>query len=173
VNGVAGTAVTVPNLYTADGTLSGNRTVAAGASTLTFSSSATNGFSVGGTTFSVDAANNRVGIGTAAPGSKLEVNGAATNTTAYNAGSSTTIDFTQSNLAYTTASAGAFTLSGLKDGGTYTLAVQGTTSGTATFTQSGMTFKSTNNIATTSGYQTVYTFIVMGTTVYYWMNSGF
>jgi hypothetical protein len=114
-----------------------------------------------------------VGIGTATPTSKLEVKGAATNTTAYSAGSSTTIDFTQSNLAYTTASAGSFTLTGLKDGGTYTLAVRGTTTGTASFTQSGMTFKSTNNAATTSGYQTVYTFIVMGTTVYYWMNSGF
>ena len=114
-----------------------------------------------------------VGTGATTLGGSLSVGGAASNDVAYNAGSATTIDFTQSNLAYTTASAGAFTLSGLKDGGTYTLAVQGTTTGTASFTQSGMTFKSTNNGATTSGYQTVYTFIVMGTTVYFWMNSGF
>ncbi len=114
-----------------------------------------------------------VGTGATTLGGSLTVGGAASNYDAYNAGSGTTIDFTQSNLAYTTASAGAFTLSGLKDGGTYTLAVQGTTSGTATFTQSGMTFKSTNNAATTSGNQTIYTFIVMGTTVYFWMNSGF
>lgn len=123
--------------------------------------------------FYFDATNHRLGIGTTSPGSKLEVNGAATNKVAYSAGSGTSIDFTLSNLAYTTASPGAFTLTGLKDGGTYTLAVQGTTSGTASFTQSGLTFLSVNNNATTSGKQTLYTFIVMGTTVYFYMNPGF
>jgi hypothetical protein len=123
--------------------------------------------------FYFDATNHRLGIGTTSPGSKLEVNGAATNKVAYSAGSGTSIDFTLSNLAYTTANPGAFTLTGLKDGGTYTLAVRGTTSGTASFTQSGLTFLSVNNAATTSGKQTLYTFIVMGTTVYFYMNSGF
>lgn len=56
-------------------------TVTQAANTLAFTSTATNGFSVDGTTFSVDAANDRVGIGTAAPGVKLEVNsGGGTNT---------------------------------------------------------------------------------------------
>jgi hypothetical protein len=103
----------------------------------------------------------------------LEVNGAATNTNAYNAATSSTIDFTKSNLAYTTNSPASFTLSGIKDGGTYTLAVQGTTSGTSTFSTSGFTFMSVNNGPTTSGKQTLYTFIVMGTTVYYFMAAGF
>ena len=67
VNGVASTSVNVPNLYTANGTLTANRTVTQGANTLAFTSTATNGFSVDGTTFSVDAANHEVGIGTAAP----------------------------------------------------------------------------------------------------------
>jgi hypothetical protein len=80
--------------------------------------------------------NGKVSIGAAptANSAKFEVSGAATNTAAFSAGSSQTIDFSQSNLAYTTASAGAFTLNNLKDGGVYTLAVQGTTSGNSTFT---------------------------------------
>jgi len=114
-----------------------------------------------------------IGIGIDNPTSRLEVNGAATNTTAFNAGAGTSIDFSRSNLAYTTASAGAFTLTNMKDGGTYTLAVQGTTSGTASFTASGFTVRNVNNGATTAGRQTLYTFIVMGTTIYVYMTTGF
>lgn len=114
-----------------------------------------------------------VGIGTSNPTSRLEVNGAATNTTAFNAAAGTSIDFSRSNLAYTTSSAGAFTLTNMKDGGTYTLAVQGTTSGTASFTGGGFTYRTINNGPTTAGRQTLYTFIVMGTTVYVYMATGF
>jgi hypothetical protein len=67
------------NLYTANGTLAGNRTVALANRSLAFTSTATTGtshFSVDGTTFNVDAHNNRVGIGTAAPTNNLEVTGA-------------------------------------------------------------------------------------------------
>jgi hypothetical protein len=103
----------------------------------------------------------------------VSVNGAATNTTAFNAAALTTIVFTNSNLAYTSANPGSFTLTGIKDGGTYTLAVQGTTSGTSSFAATGFTFLSGNNGTTTSGKQTLYTFIVMGTTVYYFMAIGF
>lgn len=66
------------NIYTGDGALTGNRTVTQAANTLAFTSTATNGFSVDGTTFSVDAANNRVGIGTTAPSTKLHATGALT-----------------------------------------------------------------------------------------------
>lgn len=122
--------------------------------------------------------NGNIGIGTSTPVSKLEVNGSATNTTAFNAAAGTTIDFSKSNLAYTTASPGSFTLNNLKDGGTYTLAVQGTTQGTAIFSGSNpsstaFTFLSTNNGQTIAGKQTLYTFIVMGTSVYYYMEAGF
>ena len=124
--------------------------------------------------------NGNVGIGdygasyssTNLPGSKLEVDGAATNKTAFDAAAGTTIDFSKSNLAYTTANPGAFTLSNLKDGGTYTLAVQGTTAGTAIFTASGFTFKSPNNGLTAADKETVYTFMVMGTSVYFYMTTG-
>jgi hypothetical protein len=121
----------------------------------------------------VDGSSHKVGIGTNTPSSKLEINGSATNSTAYNANASTTIDFSQSNLAYTTASAGSFIINNIKDGGTYTLAVQGSTSGTSSFASSGFTFYSNNNGATTANKQTLYTFIVMGTKVYFYMTTGF
>lgn len=116
-----------------------------------------------------------VGIGTLANGatSKLEVNGASTNYEAYNAGAGTAINFALSNLAYTTASAGAFTLQNIKNGGTYTLSVRGATAGTATFAATGFTVKYANNRATTVNTETLYTFIVMGTTVYVYTATGF
>jgi hypothetical protein len=114
-----------------------------------------------------------LGIGTASPTSKLEVNGSATNTTALNTVAGTTIDFSKSNLAYTTASAGAFTLTNIKDGGTFTLAVQGVNSGISTFTCSGFTFRYVNNGITSANKHTLYTFLVMGTTVYVYMATGF
>lgn len=63
------------NIYNKNGTLSANRTVTQGARTLSFVASATNAFSVDGSTFSVDAANDRVGIGTTSPTNKLVVKG--------------------------------------------------------------------------------------------------
>ncbi|ANF51884.1 hypothetical protein A0O34_15810 [Chryseobacterium glaciei] len=60
------------NIYNTDGSLTGNRLVTQGTNTLAFSSNAVNGFSVDGSTFSVDALNNRVGIGTAAPHAPLQ-----------------------------------------------------------------------------------------------------
>lgn len=71
------TPATVSTLYSADGSLAGNRVVTQGANTLGFTSTAVNGFSVDGTTMSVDAANNRVGVGTATPRARLDVNGEA------------------------------------------------------------------------------------------------
>jgi hypothetical protein len=122
--------------------------------------------------------NQRVGIGTSTPTSTLEVNGSATNTVAFNSGSATAILFNNSNLAYTSSSPTAFNLQGMKDGGTYTLAVQGTTSGTASFSglnpsNVAFVFKSINNGTTIAGKDTLYTFVVMGTTVYVYMATGF
>lgn len=61
------------NIYTVDGALTGNRIVTQGANTLAFTGSAVNVFSVAGSTFSVDAANSRVGIGTATPAGQLDL----------------------------------------------------------------------------------------------------
>jgi hypothetical protein len=108
-----------------------------------------------------------VGIGTATPNSKLEVNGAATNATALNAGSSSTIDFAQSNLAYTSATGTAITLQNLKDGGAFTLIfTNNAASGTVNFTASGFTFVQMGTFARTSGKKHIYNFVVVGTEVY-------
>lgn len=66
------------NIYNSDGSLTGNRIVAQGTNLLAFTSSATNGFSVDGTTFSIDAVNDRVGIGTTTPGYKFTIYGGQT-----------------------------------------------------------------------------------------------
>ncbi|UTX49027.1 hypothetical protein [Chryseobacterium sp. MA9] len=69
-----GTVGAIPvNIYTANGTLNSNRVVSQGANTLAFTATQPNAFSVAGNTFSVDAANNRVGIGTASPDTKLTI----------------------------------------------------------------------------------------------------
>ncbi|MEL1243798.1 hypothetical protein AAEO56_05950 [Flavobacterium sp. DGU11] len=76
-------------IYKGSGSLSGNTTVTMAANTLAFASTATTGtshFTVDGTTLNVDAANNRVGIGTATPSAKLTseeatINGRALNIT--------------------------------------------------------------------------------------------
>ncbi|WP_131701441.1 hypothetical protein [Chryseobacterium sp. FH2] len=64
------------SIYAGNGTLTGNRTVAQAGNTLAFTSTATTGtnhFSVDGSTFSVDAVNNRVGIGTTTPKNLLDL----------------------------------------------------------------------------------------------------
>ncbi|SHG39184.1 hypothetical protein [Dysgonomonas macrotermitis] len=124
--------------------------------------------------------NGNVGIGNFPdnPSSKLEVDGAYTNRTAYNAGATSApylIDFTVSNLAYTSGNAsGNFYLQGLKDGGKYVLAVQGAPSGTAAFTVvSPLTVRIANNQATVANTHTLYNIIVMGTIVYIYPVVGF
>ncbi|WP_048511018.1 hypothetical protein [Chryseobacterium sp. FH2] len=63
------------NIYNSNGTLSSNRTVNQGERTITFAGTSTNAFSVDNATLSVDAATHRVGIGTIAPNSDLQVVG--------------------------------------------------------------------------------------------------
>ena len=65
--------VSLVNVYNSDGILTGNRTVTQGANTLSFAGTAVNAFSVAGNTFSVDASNGRIGIGTGAPQKRLDV----------------------------------------------------------------------------------------------------
>jgi hypothetical protein len=64
------------NIYNSDGTLQNNRIVTQDDYTLAFTANAPNAFSVDGSTFSVDASSDRVGIGTMTPSEKLDVNGA-------------------------------------------------------------------------------------------------
>ena len=66
----------VNTIYTADDNLAGNRIISQGGNTLSFTATPVNAFSVDGTTFSVDALNNRVGIGTASPPNVFTVDAA-------------------------------------------------------------------------------------------------
>ena len=82
-NGVLSTQ-TIPatgtNLYNADGTLTGSRIVSQGVNNLNFASTATSGtsrFTVDGSTFNVDAVNNRIGINTNAPLLNLDITGSS------------------------------------------------------------------------------------------------
>lgn len=153
-------------IYKGSGSLSGNTIVTQGSSTLAFTSTATNAFSVDGTTLSVDAANNRIGIGTAAPATALEVNGAATNSTSYTT-TGTNIDFSGSNIATTSNTGTSIILTGIKDGGAYTLVLTSTAAtGTLAFTAPGFTFKYMGTSSRTSGKTHIYSFIVVGATVF-------
>ncbi|MCJ7933289.1 MAG: hypothetical protein MUW56_06530 [Chryseobacterium sp.] len=69
-------ANTDTSIYAGNGTLAGNRIVAQAGNTLAFTSTATAGtshFTVDGTTFNVDARNNRIGLGTATPNNLLDL----------------------------------------------------------------------------------------------------
>lgn len=77
-------ATTAPNASASDpyielgGNLVRNTIVTQAANTLAFTTTATNGFSVDGTTLSVDGANDRVGIGTSAPTNTVSINNSGT-----------------------------------------------------------------------------------------------
>ena len=101
--------------------------------------------------------------------STLEVDGAATNKTSFSAGTGVAVDFTKSNLAYSTSTstAPAFTCSGMKDGGTYTLAWQGGAAGIGTITATGLSVKMVaTNPAKIATQDAVYTIVCIGTTAY-------
>ncbi len=76
------------------GSLNQNTTILQGAYTLDFTTTATDGFSVNGSTFSIDGANSRVGIGTSTPTETLHVDGDAR----IEAGGSMPIVFTSGNF---------------------------------------------------------------------------
>jgi hypothetical protein len=115
----------------------------------------------------------QVAINSSVPAAALDVTGAIYSRS-NNAGSATSIDWSQSNSQYTTASCGAFAFTNMLDGGTYTLAVEGTTSGTCSFTQSGLTFKMpSNHGATTASTMTVYSFIRLGSYVFVTWTPGY
>jgi hypothetical protein len=166
-------AIGVGGIYKGSGSLSGNTTVTQGSNTLAFTSTATNGFSVDATTLSVDAANNRVGIGTVSPSSMLHIYGTSgdhlriTNSssdwalTSENAGtpngisgkaSFTIIDRANSVRRMTIGSDNSFRLGGDVASGTAALSIDGATNnvGIGTNTPSAK-LELNSGIANTSG----------------------
>ncbi len=87
------------------------------------------------------------------------------------AAASTSINFDNGNIQYTSANCGAFDIEGMNDGSSYTLVVQGTTSGTCAFTAVGSNSGDTVRLppghgATIGGTHTIYTFIKAGSSIY-------
>jgi hypothetical protein len=114
-----------------------------------------------------------LGVGTNAPNVKLDVNGTIVSR-AYNAGSSTSIDWSQGNVQYTTANCGAFTFTNMQDGGFYTLGVEGSTSATCSFSHTGLTFKMPQwHGATTVSTMALYSFVRMGANVFVTYITGY
>lgn len=113
-------------------------------------------------------ANGNVGVGTTTQTVKLEVNGAAANSSTFNAGASTTIDLATSNLATTSASSNAITLTNLKDGAAYTIIFSSTTAtaGNVVFTAPGFTFTYMSTFPRVPTKRHIYSIIVSGTVCY-------
>ncbi len=116
-----------------------------------------------------------VGIGVTAPDAALDVNGQM-RTSVFSNGTSTALNMNKGNIQYITLTAGsacpAITLSNMLNGAAYTVVVQGVTSGTCNFSATGLNFKyAPANGAVTS--DTVYSMMVVGTTVYTTWVGGF
>lgn len=134
--------------------------------------------------------NNNVGIGTISPMSTLNVVGTSTfqgqvkvqgpigNDMSHSV-SGSIVDFSQGNMMYTTNSCGVFNLNNMKDGATYTFAVQGTSSATCSFAaysdngSTAITLRLPADFGpTAAGKHTLFTFMVMGGYAYVGWNPG-
>jgi hypothetical protein len=137
------------SFYSSNGTLTTARTVIQGTNTLAFTSSATTGtshFTIDGTTLNVDAVNNRIGIGTAAPAKTLEVIGEikGTRLLAYGAGGLNT------NVAI-----GENSLANASNSGNYNLALGAASLQANTSGSSNVAIGAQASIANTTGSNNV------------------
>lgn len=113
-----------------------------------------------------------VGVGTTSPRLGLDVNTVLLGRPAVNNGTGT-IDFASGNIQYTNSSCGSFSFHNVKDGGTYTFNVKGTTSSICSFSAfsgagtGALTVRMPpDHGSTTAGKHTIYSLMVIGTDVY-------
>ncbi|HND84624.1 MAG TPA: hypothetical protein PLU50_02400 [Pseudobdellovibrionaceae bacterium] len=175
---------------------SGQMLTSDGTGNLVWASPATNGFVNGGNSFAAAASlgtndafdlslktNNvsrmaisstgQVAIGTATDttnalkvGGNIRQSVGQITSAAYDAGSGVSFDLNNGNVQYTSANCQAMSLSNMQDGGAYTIVVKGTTSGTCSFSHSGLTFwYSPATGASASGSMSTYTFLRVGNDV--------
>lgn len=170
-NTVNATGLLVSDINPAGGSLT-NRY---GVKINSFSGAATNDFGIyqaGATQNNYFAGN--IGVGNSTPNAKLDVTGQI-RSLPYDNVSAMAINWNNGNNQYTAPASNvcaAIAFTNLLDGGNYTLAVQGVTSGTCSFSQAGLTFVySPANSAVAS--DAVYTFLRLGTKVYVSWASGF
>ena len=98
----------------------------------------------------------KVGIGTASPSAKLQVEGAMVSTTK-KLTSGATVDLSTSNTHVLNSVGGStITLTNMVDGGTYNIVVADTTSRTYTFSGCNNSYFKPANAATTAGSRTIY-----------------
>ncbi len=117
-----------------------------------------------------------VGVGTSGPSAKLDVSGQIRSSDAgtTKANAVAAIDWNNGNLQTTSVDCQAMTFTNMLDGGSYTLVVTGSGSGTCSFSQSGLTFKSVPALsATTASSHSVFTFLRAGNNVYVSWITGF
>jgi hypothetical protein len=105
-------------------------------------------------------------------GAGLHVHGAVV-ADAADAGASTTIDFAQGNVQYTSAPCGAFTLSNIEDGGSYSLIVTGSGTVPATFAAPSLTINTTGTLTCAPGKKSFFGFVRAGTNVFVTMTTGY
>ncbi|MBY0416021.1 MAG: hypothetical protein K2Q18_17755 [Bdellovibrionales bacterium] len=109
----------------------------------------------------------KVGIGVTSPAAALDVAGQI-HSQVYNAGSSTTINWNNGNIQYTSAACNGvgnqFTFSNLLEGGSYTLIVTGTATGSCNFTCASTSCASGTFTQTTPSGVTSWTYMPTNST---------
>lgn len=93
--------------------------------------------------------------------------------TAFDAGDSTSLDFSKARIVTTKASCGAFQLSGMKDNSSYQLIIKGKAAGICSFAYRGGGVKSTYNISSVENTNTVVSLLKVGDEIFASSASGY
>jgi len=144
----------------------GNDVVGLGSNTTVLGNSSTTKSAIYGNLLLGSTTDNSTGAKLQVTGG-VTVDGAITNNSSNNANSNATIDFSLSNIAYTSATSNAITITNIRDGGTYNLAITATTvSDKVIFiAPSGFTIRDMGTVNRVLGKIHLYRLVVAGTNV--------